>query len=222
MYSISCSKLIVEKFQASPFIPPHGLFSPITRNPHWQTVIGSEAIRHKFFKLERNFNTKLERFKTKDNDFFDVEYTDNFEVSVKTVFILHGLESNPKGPLVTKMARSFLKRGFSCCIVSFRGCNGEDNDSPGAYHLGFTTDINQLVRTIHEKFPSKRLYLSGFSLGGNVVLKYLGELGEEAIALNIIGSVATCVPFDPTSCQKKLDQGFNRAVYSEVSTSHSY
>jgi predicted alpha/beta-fold hydrolase len=59
------------------------------------------------------------------------------------------------------------------------------------------------------------MYLSGFSLGANVCLKYLGELGEEAEKLNIMGGAVTCVPFDPVASQGKLDVGFNRAVYSE-------
>jgi predicted alpha/beta-fold hydrolase len=69
---------------------------------------------------------------------------------------------------------------------------------------------------LHQRYPNKKIYLSGFSLGGNVILKYLGELGDRASKdLNIIGAVATSVPFDPLASQPKLDQGFSRAVYSE-------
>lgn len=87
----------------------------------------------------------------------------------------------------------------------------------GAYHLGFTTDLNQFIRILHERYPSKKLYLSGFSLGGNVILKLLGELQDEAVDLNINGAVVTCVPFDPLQSQGKIDKGFNRLVYSSVS-----
>jgi predicted alpha/beta-fold hydrolase len=112
------------------------------------------------------------------------------------------------------MTTAYLSKGFSCCLVSFRGCNGRDNDTPGAYHLGFTKDLDQVCRAIYERRPDLSIYVSGFSLGGNVALKYLGELGEEALRINVHGGVATCVPFDPAGCQGKIDKGFNRAVYS--------
>jgi uncharacterized protein len=85
----------------------------------------------------------------------------------------------------------------------------------GAYHLGFTTDLLQLVTTLHQRYPHQKIYLSGFSLGGNVVMKLLGELGDRAGDYGIHGGVANCVPFDPVMSQGKIDKGFNRFVYSE-------
>lgn len=87
---------------------------------------------------------------------------------------------------------------------------------PGAYHLGYTTDLRYLLSIVKERNPSASIYLSGFSLGGNVSLKLLGELGEEAKTLNIKGCAVTSVPFDPIASQGKLDKGFNRLAYSEV------
>lgn len=90
----------------------------------------------------------------------------------------------------------------------------------GAYHLGFTTDLKQLVSELNKRHPNLKLFLSGFSLGGNVSLKLLGELGMVAGAeMNLLGAAVACVPFDPIASQGKLDQGFNRAVYSEVCAS---
>jgi uncharacterized protein len=62
--------------------------------------------------------------------------------------------------------------------------------------------------------PDKPIYLSGFSLGGNICLKFLGEQGDNAALRNIMGAAVFCVPFDTVQCQKKIDQGFNKAVYS--------
>lgn len=208
-------KRIIENFPQSRFDPPRGLLSPITRNNHFQTIVGSGALYSRFFPIVRNFQTVEERFTTEDGDFFDIEYTDNFESSDRVVIILHGLESSSKGPMVTRMAHTYIEKGFGCVLVCFRGCNGEDNKLPGAYHVGFTTDIRQVTTTIHSRHPTKRFYLSGFSLGGNVALKYLGELGEDAMKLNIFGGTAFCVPFDAEACQPKLDSGISRAIYSE-------
>ena len=102
-------------------------------------------------------------------------------------------------------------------LKSFRGCSeGEDNRKLGAYHLGFTDDLKTLVERLHIEDSSRKIYLSGFSLGGNVILKYLGEMGRGALELGVSGAVVTCVPFDPKSCQVKLDlNSFNRGIYIE-------
>ena len=88
----------------------------------------------------------------------------------------------------------------------------------GAYHLGlFTTDLKQLISELNLRHPCLKLFLCGFSLGGNVSLKLLGELGSAArTEMNLLGAAVTCVPFHPIASQGKLDKGFNRAVYSEV------
>ena len=112
------------------------------------------------------------------------------------------------------MAKAFAKKGFDVCVVNFRGCSGEDNVHPYAYHLGFTDDIKYVLNRLHEAQPGRRVYLSGFSLGGNVVLKCLGELQEEAIKLGVSGAAVACVPFDAVRSSKKIDSGFNGAVYA--------
>jgi predicted alpha/beta-fold hydrolase len=66
--------------------------------------------------------------------------------------------------------------------------------------MGFTTDIDRLVEVLNERYPNKNIYLCGFSLGGNVLLKFLGEQGEQAEKRRIKGAAVTCVPFDPAAC----------------------
>lgn len=88
--------------------------------------------------------------------------------------------------------------------------------------MGFTQDISQLVDTLNARHPTKRFYLCGFSLGGNVSLKFLGELGDRALEKNIYGGAVTCVPFDPAGCQRKIDLGFNRLIYSKVKSELSF
>ena len=117
---------IVESF-------PHSKFEPsfIWRYPHVQTIIGTGALKAKYFgPLVRTFEVETcERFETPDGDFFDVEFTKGFSDSRddKSVIILHGLESNSKGNLVTSFATAFVKKGFSCCLFNFRSCSGVEN-----------------------------------------------------------------------------------------------
>eukprot|EP01035_Chromulina_nebulosa_P018780 gene18780-24547_t len=211
----SINKQIVDSFVPRRFHPTIGFFGLLS-NPHWQTIVGSEALRIKLFgDYPRNFNTISERINTPDNDFFDVEFTDNIPNSKGIVILCHGLESNLKSALITKMAIAYQALGFSCALTSYRGCNGEDNLSLGSYHLGFTNDLKYFVTIVHDRYPNIPIYLSGFSLGGNVILKYLGELGDFAKDFNIAGAVCTCIPFDPVASQNKLATGFNRAVYAE-------
>jgi hypothetical protein len=131
------------------------------------------------------------------------------------VVLLHGLEANAKGNLMTKMAEEYMKKGFGCVLVSFRGCNGIENRKVGAYHLGFTKDVDQLTAFLHKKYPNRPLYLSGFSLGGNVSLKFLGELGDKAEKdRNLRGACTMSVPFDLVESGAKIDKGFNKIVYA--------
>lgn len=76
--------------------------------------------------------------------------------------------------------------------------------------------MNQLISILHQRIPKQKFYLCGFSLGGNVALKYLGELGDEAQSRGVYGAAVCCVPFDPVASQGKLDVGFNRIMYSMV------
>jgi predicted alpha/beta-fold hydrolase len=226
----------VNAFPNQRFKPSQRWFG-LAKNQHWQTIVGSGALNKVLFgrELQRSFRVHSRLMQTSDGDDFEVEFTrDHFEeddvksfgedVTPNTedtrpiVVMLHGLEANAKGGLMTKMAEEFMKElkkeQLGCVLVSFRGCNGKENKTVGAYHLGFTKDVDQLTAFLHKKFPNRPLYLSGFSLGGNVSLKFLGELGSSAIERNLRGAVTMSVPFDLVESGAKIDKGFNKIVYA--------
>ena len=211
--SLRRSRIVSESFQLKSAFKPAEL---LLGNCHVQTIVGSEVVRARIFGFPKTYTSTRKRFETDDGDFFYADFTHvNQEGDTPVVVVLHGLESNPDGPLVIKMAEAFHDKGFTCCLVAFRGCTGEENQTPGAYHVGFTKDVKQVTQYLKEQYPNKKIYLSGFSLGGNVALKYLGELGEKAEAENIGGAAVACVPFDPVQSHYKLDApGFSRIVYS--------
>ena len=197
-------KEIVKSYEKNPFSPRSPL--SIFGNNHWQTIVGSGALTSILSgPRQRPFHVIHERFKTPDGDFFDVEFVPcqnvdrwNGQRTEAIVVILHGLESDTKSPMVTNITTAFLSRGFSCCLLSFRGCSGEDNWTPKGYHLGFTDDLDLLCASIKSRNPNQKIYLCGFSMGGNVILKYLGELGDKAMSsCNIHGAAVASVPFDP-------------------------
>jgi uncharacterized protein len=173
------------------------------------------------------FYDERQRFETEDGDFFDVDFkyqqrrqaTNNNGM----VIILHGLQSNSQSSLSVDMAMAYLKRGFDVACINFRGCSGEMNRRLGGYHLGFTDDLKQFLSHLKSQreasitceATSGPLFLSGFSLGSNVVLKALGELGEQAHRdYNIYGAAVCGAPFDQ---ERNVDflqaPGFNRWVY---------
>lgn len=134
-----------------------------------------------------------------------------------TVILLHGLESNSNSPAVLEMAQAFLDLGLDCTCLNFRGCSGIPNDRIGGYHLGFTQDLKQYIQIQNQQQSIQTpIYLSGFSLGANVVLKCLGELGDTAVQpWNIAGAAVLCAPLDQIRNAPQLAMpGINRDIYS--------
>jgi predicted alpha/beta-fold hydrolase len=167
-------------------------------------------------------------------DFYtvDIKYAGRRKVQFQSdtsngmVVLIHGLESNSNSSLSTDLAAAYLQDGFDVTCINFRGCCGSPNDTLGGYHLGFTDDLRHFLKLMSElwksndggggNFDKRPVYLSGFSLGANVVVKCLGELGESAFSLYNIHGAAVCgAPFDAERNVKHLDApGFNRAIYS--------
>ena len=224
----------VEAFDAQSFVPSQNWLG-LASNQHWQTIVATGALRKVLFgvELQRSFDVHSKLIKTSDGDEHEAEFTVNHfdskdlddiggdeviakkDISTPIVVLLHGLEANAKGTLMTKMCEEYTKVGFGCVLVSFRGCNGTENKRVGAYHLGFTQDLDQLTDFLKKKYPNRPIYLSGFSLGGNVSLKFLGELGDKAVMdRNIQGAVTMSVPFDLVESGAKIDKGFNKVIYA--------
>jgi len=169
---------------------------------------------------KQQFWDKRERMDTPDGDFFHVDYKlhNDDESSKGMVVLCHGLESNSDSNLSRDMAQAYYNKGLDVACLNFRGCCGNDNDLLGGYHLGFTDDVLLFLNVLKSRSTSSTpqpLYLSGFSLGANVILKALGELGMEAVdKYNIQGATAFCVPFDAERNAPFLGQpGFNQIVY---------
>jgi len=215
---------IVESFQARDFDCADGYLG-IQRNGHWQTIVGTGALQKALTgkEPERQIETISERFATPDGDYFDVDFSKAHfgpeaagteQEELPMVIILHGLEANYRGGMVTKMAEEYLAQGFAPVFYSFRGCGGTPNLTVGGYHVGFTKDINQLSVDLHRRYPNRKIYLSGFSLGGNVSLKYLGELGNKAADRHIFGAVTMSVPYDAVGAGAAIDDGINKYIYA--------
>lgn len=104
-------------------------------------------------------------------------------------------------------------RGWTACLMHFRGCSGVPNRLPRSYHSGDTGDIAYVIETLSARLPHSRLAAVGFSMGGNVLLKYLGEKRASA---PLEAAVAVSVPFDLAAAADRLEQGFSRVYQAHL------
>ena len=156
-------------------------------------------------------NQTRERIVLQDSDFIDLDWSFASERSNKLLIILHGLEGNAQRPYITGTARLFNSSGFDTVAVNLRGCSGQPNLLYRSYHSGATEDLMAVIKHVVLKMHYDRIYIKGFSLGGNMVLKYLGE--SHIIPHQLKGAVAVSVPCDlKGSCEELLK--FKNAVYA--------
>jgi predicted alpha/beta-fold hydrolase len=126
--------------------------------------------------------------------------------------VLHGLEGTIRSHyLLGVLARARLL-GWNADALIFRSCNGEVTRARRLYHSGETTDLALVVERLVHAHPGQPLVLAGFSLGGNVLLKWLGERGDR-LPSEIRGAVAVSVPFDLERGSRFIERGFGR-VYT--------
>ncbi|MGE5469843.1 MAG: YheT family hydrolase [Bacteroidota bacterium] len=154
---------------------------------------------------------RRERWTTPDSDFIDVDHLDGPPDSPLLV-LFHGLEGSSRSHYAISTARACRKAGWRLVLPHFRGCSGELNHRPRAYHSGDSAEIDWILRRLHGENGGRRLHATGISLGGNALLKWAGEQGEKACEV-VSGVAAICAPLDLAGCGHHLAHGFNR-VYT--------
>jgi predicted alpha/beta-fold hydrolase len=129
--------------------------------------------------------------------------------------VLHGLEGSSSAPYVRGLVALALSRGLAVVALNFRGCSGQPNRLLRNYHSGETGDLALVVGRLAAERPGRPIALAGFSLGGNVVVKYLGERGED-LPGEVRAAAAISVPFDLERAARAIDgPGFWSWVYRE-------
>lgn len=133
-----------------------------------------------------------DRLTLTDGDFLDLDWSYSTEPTKKVVVLLHGLEGNAQRAYIKGAAKALVKADFDVCAVNFRGCSGELNKTYRSYHSGATEDLKSVLDHVQNLKKYTEIYLKGFSLGGNLALKYLGE--GNALPSELKGAVAISVP----------------------------
>ena len=149
---------------------------------------------------------RRERLITPDNDFIDLDYCGTDDTA-PLIILLHGLTGSSQSSYIKGLQWILLQQGFRSVVLNFRGCSGEYNRLARCYHSGETEDIHFVYQTLRHREPTTPFAAIGFSLGGNVLLKWLGEQGNQ---IELFAAVAVSVPLVLSMCASKLDKGFSR------------
>ena len=172
---------------------------------HAQTI-WPKLIRQAPIKFRR------ERWDTPDGDFIDIDWVDG-PAQAPLLVLFHGLEGSSRSHYALSTAHACKKAGWRLALPHFRGCSGELNRRPRAYHSGDSEEIDWILHHLHAAHGGRPLHAAGVSLGGNALLKWAGERGTAAGEL-VTGVAALCAPLDLAACGHHLARGFNR-VYTQ-------
>jgi len=163
--------------------------------PWWLRGPHAQSFWSPFMRDGLEVDYRSERWDTPDGDFVYVRFLDG-EPDAPLVILFHGLEGSAQSTYMRGNSLRFNELGWNVAILEFRFCSGEINNTTRIYHMGETRDCDLVVRRLAERHPEKSIYLLGFSLGGNVVAKWLGENGDD-VPDNLSAAAVISPPFDP-------------------------
>jgi len=165
---------------------------------HLPTIWGKKGRR------QAQVHERVERWTTPDGDHLSIARAGSIAPGRPHLLVLHGLEGTTQSNYAQGLLARARSLGWSADLVLFRSCDGEVNSAPRLYHSGETTDLDFVVRTLVSRHPDVSLRMIGVSLGGNVLLKWLGEQGESLVS-NVIRAAAVSAPFDLAAGSRYLE-----------------
>jgi uncharacterized protein len=180
---------------------------------HLQTLFGP-LLRKPPALLRRR-----QRITLSDGDFLDLDWHDldwydptglestNTQAPTPCVILLHGLTGSASSLYVLGQQQALARIGWRSVAVNWRGCSGEPNQLARGYHSGASEDLAEVVEQLSRLLPGVPLAAIGYSLGGNVLLKYLGESAENC---PLVAAAAVSVPFRLDQCADRISVGFSR------------
>lgn len=151
---------------------------------------------------------RRERWDTPDGDFIELDWLRAGEPRAPLVVLFHGLEGSSRSHYARTLMNAVTARGWNGVVVHFRGCAGSPNRFARAYHTGDSDEIDWILRRLHVTANGAALFVTGVSLGGNALLKWLGEREHEAASL-VTAAASVCAPLDLSISGAALGRGFN-------------
>lgn len=179
----------------------HSKFKPAwwLPGPHLQTLFPH------IFRNRLPPPLRRERIELDDGDFLDMDWSE--DRSGPLVLLLHGLEGSVRSHYVAGLIHALSACGLQVALLNFRSCSGEPNRLTRSYHSGETGDLDTILKLLANRHPQRSVYVVGISLGGNVLLKWLGENPAQTLVLK---AVAISVPFLLNTAALRLQHGFSR------------
>ncbi|STX28098.1 hydrolase of the alpha/beta-hydrolase fold family [Legionella beliardensis] len=157
---------------------------------------------------------KIERVELLDGDFVDLAWASNgLPTDAPLVILLHGLGGSMQSPYAGGLMQALNNCGWRAVLMHFRGSSGEPNRLARAYHSGDTMDFDFIVKRLAQAEPHSLKAAIGISLGGNVLLKWLGESGKQDL---LVTAVAVSVPFQLRLVADRINQGFSRVYQNHL------
>ncbi|MFC1664557.1 YheT family hydrolase [Pseudomonadota bacterium] len=171
------------------------------RDPHVQTMFPT------LFRKRPPVRYSRERIATSDGDFLDLDWS---RIGSKQLcIVLHGLEGSSKSVNVLGMAHALNRQGVDVLALNYRGCSGVMNRKSSFYHSGLSSDLHTVVTHLDRQSGYEQIFLVGFSIGGNILLKYLGEQGR-GIYGKLARAVAISAPINLSSSTARLSLPNNK------------
>ncbi|MBX3599061.1 MAG: alpha/beta fold hydrolase [Rubrivivax sp.] len=182
---------------------------------HLQTIWAARLARRHPGEDPPQF--ERERWTTPDGDFIDVDHlapAPATGAAARRLVVFHGLEGDRSSAYMLAFAVQARRRGWACALPHFRGCSGELNRAPRAYHSGDHEEVGWILQRLRERSAAPLLAV-GVSLGGNALLRWAQEAGDAAAAT--VGALAAvCSPIDLAAAGQAIDRGLNRRLYARM------
>src|SRR5881628_1042809 len=178
------------------------------RAPWWLRGAHAQTLWGRLARRAATVETTIECLTAADGDNLELHHVAN-ERSQARVLLLHGLEGSLRSHYVSGILSQADRRGWGATLLVFRSCGSVSNTARRFYHSGETSDLDFVFRVLAKRWPNSAWFLVGVSLGGNVLLKWLGERGPQ-IDARIRGAAAISVPFDLEAGSRFISRGFSR------------
>jgi len=197
-------------------VPRAGPLGPdaVFAAPWWLPGAHAQTVGARLLRRRGGVALRRERLTTPDGDFLDLDWTvihGGVPATGPLVVVLHGLEGSATSAYAFETYRQLAARGVAAVGLNFRSCSGELNRGPRLYHSGETEDLRFVLGQLTSRTSSRPLGAIGFSLGGNVLLKFLGEEGLARREVALVAAAAVSVPYDLAAGARSTETGLARA-----------
>jgi uncharacterized protein len=183
------------------------LKTPTFKPAWWLPGAHLQTLWASFLRAPVKLARTRERLWLADGDFIDLDWHGPHTAEAPLVLLLHGLTGSSRSHYILGQQQALAAQGWASVALNWRGCSGEPNLLPRGYHSGVSEDLAAVIQHLQAVRPLAPLYAVGYSLGGNVLLKYLGESGVQS---GLQAAVAVSVPFRLDHCADRIGLGFSR------------